>query len=986
MTTTDNRTEINDCNSATGWVGTDSPTLVTGAGLFYESTGAISTQYSNTAAEQMTSTEDTVATGTYTLDMSNRTLYCVVKTNLNETLANGGGMIVVGDATDLIGFEVFGSDELNIILDSFFYGIKMDLSNIFEPTVNAFSGSLAALTRTAIDRVGWGANHLAKANGPSDNVYMDIFRHVLNKGPDNHRPALSISAGTVSVPETIVDTAADDLTSGLGVVAGLGGSVYQIFAPIQWGLTGSADHFFTSTDEIWLLKGRFCSKKHFDFNAEFGSSGDNLLNFTRTTLLGLGTRSNWDLRAVGAGTTDELKMSTVTFSELGQIWSQNQQAGVRFFTSCTFNNCDAFCPGSIDVDDCAANGSNDKFGAVHLRNFLYATMTGWVFTAGGVNGPAVCGHDQRSYDADNWTFNGYSANDATPYDTETDVDGVNDEIDITTHPYTTEDPVVFVPDFVPPALPEDNGLPFAFFDDFGRADESLETATAWTNTAGSACQIVSNVVTGTTGAAATQLNSSVLDNAAQVIEATVSARPAGSGLGMSLTVRAGAGDYYKFEVRDTGGWLIERVGTGAAVLIDGTSASSIDNDINVGDRIRVEVEDDAQSDPEIRVYVDGRFLAYAIDTAATPFATGSCGFAFDATETTGAWADVVVEDLNNVVYVRSVTANSISLHTTAAGAAADTGQIVLTASGLAAGETHRINAANAAFHNQSAGAITYGVLNNGDTPSVWNGPGATTTVNNNVTILTEGVTEGAAVKVIADETVGTITAGDILDERLADSNGEATFSINYEAAFGAGLDVIVRAAHNGLPNAAIIEDPVSTFVDNTTAANSTTVDDMVITADSVQAVDDAYYFGHSEQFTNGPNSTIRLKLEISVAHGAGNPTIVWEFFNGLTWASLTFTDADPNANLTSVGEFIYEWDAEAGWAVTTINSQGPFFYVRARVSGAGTSTNGATGRFTTLDVTKFFRQDLKREITATGLTTSVPWNVNTLALFDPLND
>lgn len=989
MTTTDNRTELNDCNSNTGWAGTDSATLVTGTGLFYESTGAVSTQYSNTAVEQMTSTEDTVATGTYTLDMSNRSLYTITKTNLNETLANGGGMLVVGDGTDLIGFEVFGSDELGIILDLFFYGNKVDLTNLTltaqgAPTSNVFSGSLAALTLTAVDRVGWGANHLAKANGPSDNVYMDIFRHILNKGPDNHRPALTITAGTSPVPITIADVASDDITNGLGVVASIGGSVYQIFCPIQWGTTGSADHYFESVDETWILKGRFMGPKHFDFNVNMASSGTNSFIMTRTTLLGLGTRSNWDLRIPDAGASDLLKFTSCTFTDLGQIWFGLQDVGDKFVVGHTFNNCDGISPSTLDIDSIAINGSNEKLGALMLGAHTSSNIDTAAFTAGGVNGPGVSAWDARSYDANTWTFSGYSANDPVAFDTETDVDSTNDEIDITSHTFASGDPVVFVPDFVTPGLPQDIGLPYSFFDDFNRADESLETAGAWTNTTGSACQVVSNVLTGTTGASASHLNTTFV--ADQVIEATVNALPAGSGLGMGLTVRAASGgDYYAFEVRDTGGWLVIRNGTGAVTLVDGTSASSINNEILADDRVRVEVVDDADSDPTITVYVNGRFLVTVKDTTASPFATGRPGFFFDATETTGSWDDVVIEEVDNVRYVQDVTANSISIHLTESDALAKINKINLTASGLGNGETHRINSYNAAFYNKSGGAITYGVLAGGDTPSVWNGPGATTTVNNNVTVITDGVTEGAAVKVVADETIGTLTAGDILDEQLADNTGTATFTINYEAAFGTGLDVIVRAAQNGLPNAAIADDG-GAFTDQTTAANSTTADDMQLTPDSVQAVNDAYYFGHSEQFTNGPNGTIRMKLEISVAHGAGNPTIVWEFWNGLAWAALTFTDADPNANFTSTGEFIYEWDAEAGWSTTTINSQGPFYYVRARVSVAGTSTAGATGRFTTLDVTKYFRQDLRRTITSSGLTTTVPWNINTLAQFDPNND
>jgi hypothetical protein len=333
-------------------------------------------------------------------------------------------------------------------------------------------------------------------------------------------------------------------------------------------------------------------------------------------------------------------------------------------------------------------------------------------------------------------------------------------------------------------------------------------------------------------------------------------------------------------------------------------------------------------------------------------------------------------------YINSVDANTVSLHVTREEAIDDDSRVNMTGAGV--GTTHYLQSMNCAVYNSSGGAVTLQV-SNGDTPSIRNSDGSTTTIENSVTIEANGMSEGAAVKVVARESAGSVASGDTLGEGLADSSGVFQFSLDYEAGFGAGLDVVVRAAQNGLPNAAVADDGGSQ-TDETTAANSTTDDDMTLTPDTTQAVNDAYYLGHSEQFVDGPNGTIRFKLEVTTAHGAGNPTITWEFFNGLSWASLTFTDADPNANLTSTGEFIYEFNAEGSWSTTTVNGQGPFYYVRARVSVAGTSTNGANGRFATLDVTKYFRQDLNREITASGLVTTVPWNVNTLAKFDPLND
>ncbi len=97
----------------------------------------------------------------------------------------------------------------------------------------------------------------------------------------------------------------------------------------------------------------------------------------------------------------------------------------------------------------------------------------------------------------------------------------------------------------------------------------------------------------------------------------------------------------------------------------------------------------------------------------------------------------------------------------------------------------------------------------------------TVAVTNAVTVRVQGVTEGAAVSVLANETVGTQRAGDIIMEKLADSTGVAQITdFNYEGAFDpSGLDVVVKARQAGLPNGAKVSDN-GTFTDFTPEVNS----------------------------------------------------------------------------------------------------------------------------------------------------------------------
>ena len=241
-------------------------------------------------------------------------------------------------------------------------------------------------------------------------------------------------------------------------------------------------------------------------------------------------------------------------------------------------------------------------------------------------------------------------------------------------------------------------------------------------------------------------------------------------------------------------------------------------------------------------------------------------------------------------------------------------------------------------------------------------------VNNSVNISITGVTEGTACKVIANETVGTITSGDVLGEGLADSNGEFSFTINYEGAFEpSGLDVIARSRNQGFPNAAIADDG-GVQSNETTAANSTTIDDMNLLPAS-PVVGDAYYFGHNEEFG-------QLRLDLSQL-GVGTWTITWEYWNG-AWTALSGV-IDGTNGFTSDGTV--SWTIPGDWADRTENSQGPFKYVRARLSAFTSLTTQPLGRKTKLDVTRYLPFTQNRIITSSGLTVVASWVEDTISIF-----
>lgn len=281
---------------------------------------------------------------------------------------------------------------------------------------------------------------------------------------------------------------------------------------------------------------------------------------------------------------------------------------------------------------------------------------------------------------------------------------------------------------------------------------------------------------------------------------------------------------------------------------------------------------------------------------------------------------------------------------------------------------------DAAVYISVNAAVTINVQNGGDIPTVRNS-GTAPTINANVTVAINGVAEGTATKVIANETAGTVTSGDTLGQGLADSTGEFSFQLNYESAFGAGLDALIEARNQGLPTAAIADDGGS-LTDETTEANSGTSNDMTLTP-TTPAANDKYYFGATETFG-------QLKINVSTASSDASQTVDWQYWTGITWASLS-GQSDGTNGFRNSGLNYVTWTLPGNWATTTVNSQGPYYYVRAVVTAVGGTPNQALGRWCSLDVTRYLPIPpsgvLERTITNAGLTATLSQAVDSISTF-----
>jgi len=125
---------------------------------------------------------------------------------------------------------------------------------------------------------------------------------------------------------------------------------------------------------------------------------------------------------------------------------------------------------------------------------------------------------------------------------------------------------------------------------------------------------------------------------------------------------------------------------------------------------------------------------------------------------------------------------------------------------------------------------------------------------------------------------------------------------------------------------AAIEDDGTIMTDYTTALGESTENDVEAFSPAYQT-DDAFYFGDNEKF-----SKVWLKIYTAKAQTNYVRNIVWEYWNG-AWVSLTGLSGTAEQMDSSGSDWKDLAFTEPGdWATTTVNSQGPYYYIRARMT------------------------------------------------------
>lgn len=119
-----------------------------------------------------------------------------------------------------------------------------------------------------------------------------------------------------------------------------------------------------------------------------------------------------------------------------------------------------------------------------------------------------------------------------------------------------------------------------------------------------------------------------------------------------------------------------------------------------------------------------------------------------------------------------------------------------------------------------------------------------------------------------------------------------------------------------------------TLTDYTTAANNATTGDVALLgATGDWEVGDAFYVASPVPFTE-------VAFAISVIADSGDDTmLVGEYWDGIAWATLPDW-LDDSGSFRIIGTQVASWTMPDDWARTTINSQGPWFFIRLRVTVA----------------------------------------------------
>ena len=262
---------------------------------------------------------------------------------------------------------------------------------------------------------------------------------------------------------------------------------------------------------------------------------------------------------------------------------------------------------------------------------------------------------------------------------------------------------------------------------------------------------------------------------------------------------------------------------------------------------------------------------------------------------------------------------------------------------------------DAGIYNSSGGLVTLNIVGGGNTPSVRNAAGSTTAIVTSVGLELNGLSEHSFGVFIGS---GGAEDGTELLSGYANSSGVIS------GTFGGATPqtVVVRARNGGIIAAAIQEDNGSSFTDFTLVARDTQTANDVDLFPSTVSANDAFYFGGVDQFA---------EVLINVTTAGTTYVAAWEYWDGGAWVTLTVTD--PSSSYFNLGWHKITFTPPGDWGTTSVNSQGPYYYIRSRVTTGGGSQPFAE-TITLNQTVKYLPFNSSGTIQAgTGLTSTAVW-------------
>ena len=401
------RTRLNEGDNTNNVASSDNgPSVETAAALYFQGNSSISAQFTN-AQEYLTYDQEGATDTTFSLDLSDSTVWVLYKDNLVDTQANGGVQVVIGNGTGgnsaLIGYYVGGTDNPGLSLNKQFNVARLDVSNRAAFSTNAHNGNVGGLSVTGITNIGYGSVHAIAARGNVDNVWVDAVYYSFNNGY-----ACRFEGTTLN---TFSDAVTTDETNGWGLISSVGDQVFTLYGNLEFGNGGISAVTVADSGKTVILDGRGLGTSNFLMRSRASTgAGAVSLTYSNMSFINLGTGIVIDLTP----TIDTLSFTDITFSDTSTISFPTTFDSNRNLTRVAFNRTGAVDFGATTATDCSFNNSQAVNGAMVLDSTSDSSRQSNIsFTRGSTTAHAIQINDTGTYSLNNFNFSGYATTDGT---------------------------------------------------------------------------------------------------------------------------------------------------------------------------------------------------------------------------------------------------------------------------------------------------------------------------------------------------------------------------------------------------------------------------------------------------------------------------------------------------------------------------------------------------------------------------------------------